>query len=201
MTDGSTVQIGTALGRFSAGEPSARDELLARTTDQLRRLASRTLRVGFPRVAMFEQTDDVIQSVALRLLKGWAEVMVSGNGRPTVDPAVYLCRVSRLLREVLLDLARKHFGSAGRRPAVPLADDDGESDTLNPVALAAFTDFHAAVEGLPDHLRRVVDLHWYQELTHAEVSGLLGIGESTSRKYWVEARVLLARRLGGNPFL
>lgn len=193
MTDGSTVQIGAALGRLVAGDPAARDELLARTADRLRRLASRTLRIGFPRVAAYEQTDDVIQSVMLRLLKGW-------DGVVDHDPAEYLCRVSRLLREVLLDLARKHFGSAGKRPPVPLTDDVG-SDTLDPAALAAYTEFHTAVEGLPDHLRRVVDLHWYQELPHAEASSLLGIGESTCRKYWVEARVLLARRLGGNPFL
>lgn len=199
MTDGSTVQIGAALDRLVSGDPAARDDLLARTTDRLRRLASRTLRVGFPRVAAFEETDDVIQSVMLRLLKGWDGVM-AGDGGVTLDPAEYLCRVSRLLREVLLDLVRKHFGSAGKRPPVPLTDDVG-SDTLNPAALAAYTDFHVAVEGLPEHLRRVVDLHWYQELTHTEVSGLLGIGESTSRKYWVEARVLLARRLGSNPFL
>jgi DNA-directed RNA polymerase specialized sigma24 family protein len=198
MTDGSTVQIGAALGRLVAGDPAARDELLARTADRLRRLAGRTLRVGFPRVAAFEQTDDVIQSVMLRLLRGWDGV-VEGEGGVALDAAEYLCRVSRLLREVLLDLARKHFGSAHRRPPVPLDDDMG-SDTLDPAALAAFTDFHTAVEELPDHLRRVVDLHWYQELTHAEVRGLLGIGESTSRKYWVEARVILARKLGGNPF-
>lgn len=200
MTDGTTVQIGAALDRLVAGDPAARDELLTRTTNRLRRLASRTLRVGFPRVAAFEQTDDVIQSVMLRLLKGWDGV-VAGEGGVTLAPAEYLCRVSRLLREVLLDLARKHFGSAARRPTVPLVDDDVGSDTLNPAALAAYTDFHVAVEALPDLLRRVVDLHWYQELTHAEVSGLLGIGESTSRKYWVEARVILARKLGSNPFL
>ena len=200
MTDGSTVKIGAALDRLVAGDAAARDDLLARTTDRLRRLASRTLRVGFPRVAAFEQTDDVIQTVMLRLLKGWDGV-VTGEGGVTLHPAEYLCRVSRLLREVLLDLARKHFGSAARRPTVPLVDSDLGSDTLNPAALATYTEFHTAVEGLPEHLRRVVDLHWYQELTHAEVSRLLGIGESTSRKYWVEARVLLARRLGGNPFL
>jgi RNA polymerase sigma factor (sigma-70 family) len=193
MSDGSTVQIGAALARLTAGDPAARDDLLARTADRLRRLAGRTLRVGFPRVAAFEQTDDVIQSVVLRLLKGW-------DGVVSDDPAEYLCRVSRLLREVLLDLARKHLGSGGKRPPLPLDVEVG-SDTLDPAAVAAFTDFHAAVEGLPDHLRRVVDLHWYQELTHSEVSHLLGIGESTSRKHWVEARLLLARRLGGNPFL
>ena len=53
---------------------------------------------------------------------------------------------------------------------------------------------------LPDHLRHVVELHWYQDVTHQDVGKLLGIAEPTSRKYWVAAKLRLAERLGKNPF-
>lgn len=165
---------------------------------------------GFARVEKFEQTDDVMQTMFLRLLKSWDATVQDDGGHPVTDAGVYLCRVSRLLREVLLDLARQHYSRAGNRPRVVSRDAADSSDggpsydpgteTLNPEPLAFWTEFHTAVSELPDNLRQVVELHWYQDVTHQDVGKLLGIAEPTSRKYWVAARPRLSERLGKNPF-
>ncbi len=211
MADSPTVEVTNALARLAAGDPAAREQLLVRTQQRLQRLASKMLHGGFSRLERFEQTDDVMQSMFLRLLKGWDGILVGERGQALTDAGVFLCRATRLLREVLLDMARQHYGRAGNRPGrVSLDAADQSSDgtpgydpgteTLNPEALALFTEFHTAVEALPDHLRQVVDLHWYQEFTHQEVADLLGIAEPTSRKYWVAARLQLTEKLGANPF-
>ncbi len=195
--------LAATLARLAAGDPAARDELFARTQLHLGRLAGRMLHGSFARVEAFEQTDDVMQSVFLRLLKSWDGVLAGDDGRPLADAAVYLSRVSRLVREVLIDMARSHHGRAGGRPArVPLDGEGGGadpgSDTHDPEPLAAWTEFHAAVGDLPEHLRRVVELRWYHDLGHDEIARLLGITSAASRKHWVSARLALARHLGRN---
>ena len=108
-------------------------------------------------------------------------------------------------------MARHHHGRSGNRPqrvSLDAGSDatsgvgglDPGSDTHDPERLALFTDFHTAVGRLPDDLRQVVDLHWYQDFTHQEVGSLLGIAEATSRKYWEAARLCLTDALGTNPF-
>lgn len=211
MSDTTTSELNAALVKLAAGDPTAREQLLVRTQQRLQRLASKMLHGGFSRVEKFEQTDDVVQTMFLRLLKGWDSILKDERDAALTDAGVFLCRVSRLLREVLLDMARQHYGRAGNRPgrvSLDAADSsvgggpgyDPGTETLNPEALALFTEFHKAVEALPEKLRQVVDLHWYQEFTHQEVADLLGFSEPASRKYWVAARLQLSEKLGTNPF-
>lgn len=203
-----THYVQLALLRLADGDQAARDELFQRAHDRVRQLVSRCLHRDFARLAALEQTDDVLQDVYLRLLKGWDRLIQDEQGNAVREPAVFLSRVSRLIREVLLDSVRHHHGRTGYRPqARSLATDDEQapafdpgSDTHNPEALAMLNDFHHRVETLPDLLRQVVDLHWYQDLSHPEVAALLGLGESTVRKYWVQARLKLIEQLGQNPF-
>jgi RNA polymerase sigma factor (sigma-70 family) len=210
MTETTLSDISSLLARLGTGDASAREDLLLRTQERLRQLASRMLRGSFNRVAGFEETDDVLQTMMFRLFKSWDKVVTGDEGRPLSDAGEYLSRASRLLREVLLDMARHHYGRGSGRPRVQSlnADDsstsgrpgiDPGSDTHDPDRLYQFTEFHQAVDRLPEHFRRVVDLHWYQGLPHIDVAQLMGIGESTVRKYWVGARLQLKDSLHGNP--
>ncbi len=204
-----TQQLQLVLARLAGGDATARDDLFRRSHDRLRQLVSRWLHRDFNRLTAVEQTDDLLQDVHIRWLKSWDRLLADEQGQIVQDPTVFLSRVSRLIREVLLDSVRHHFGRTGTRPRVhPLASAVSESgspspepgtDTYDPAALARLTEFHRAVEALPEQLRQVVDLHWYQGLSHPEVAALLGLGESTVRKYWVKARLDLIERLGKNP--
>lgn len=205
-----TRHLSMALARLAEGEAAARDELFLRTQNRLRRLLGRYLHRDFPRLAELEQTDDLLQDVHVRLLKSWDHFLQDEQGRAIQEPAVFFSRVSRLMREVLLDCARRHFGRAGERRRVQRFDPEQTQvgtpvfgpapDAQDPEVLAQLTEFHRAVEALPPPLRQVIDLHWYQELPHAEVAVMLGLGESTVRKYWVKARLSLIDQLGENPF-
>lgn len=200
------AQLSSALALLAAGHPDARIRLLEQAADRLRRLASRALRVKFEQLTKYEQTDDVLQDLYLRLHKGWDGVLTGEDGRPVTDPAVFLCRVSRLLREVLLDLKRRHYGRNNNRPGQTPLDGGGSTsdggfdpgtDTHDPAGLVDFGEFHQAVEQLPEDLRVVVDLHYYQEIPHPEVGKMLGLSEIGVRKRWTRARLAVIERLGG----
>jgi RNA polymerase sigma-70 factor (ECF subfamily) len=58
-----------------------------------------------------------------------------------------------------------------------------------------WTEFHEAVEALPDKERQVFELLWYQEMTQAEAATVLQIADSTIRRHWLSARRRLGRLL------
>src|SRR5262249_23524037 len=109
----------------------------------------------------------------------------------------------------LIDLARKIFGPEGsganRDPARrvegsqsnPAPAFDKSDSSESPERLAFWTEFHGRVESLSEEEREVVDLLWYQELTHAEAAAIVGVAERTVRRRWLAARKRLGAWLSG----
>jgi RNA polymerase sigma-70 factor (ECF subfamily) len=193
MAADSTTQLQGLIDRLSAGDPAARDELIGRAYGRLRRLAHKML-AGFPPVRSFEDTDDVLHDSLPRLTQALAAV-------PPASVADFFGLASRQMHWELLDLVQRYYGPKGPGGKhAPPAQGDGSQTTPSegvpasaddPPALAAWTEFHEAVEALPEKDRRVFELLWYQEMTQAEAA-VLGVAESTVRRHWLLAR----RRLG-----
>jgi RNA polymerase sigma factor (sigma-70 family) len=202
MADGtdSTIEIQLRLDRLRAGDESARDELLDIARLRLGRLARKMLR-AYPGVRRWEQTDDVLQNVALRLCRALKTI------RPeSVHGFVRLAALQ--IRRELIDLARHYEGpeglgrhqvsGAGRDDAeTPPGPPDPSSDTDDPARLASWSEFHETIESLPDAEREVFDLLWYQGLSQREAAALLGITERVAKRRWRSARLKLHERLGG----
>src|SRR5262249_22174472 len=178
---------------MNAGDGAARNELLAHAERRLRRLALKMLR---GRLERWVECEDVLQGAALRLCKALDAVKP-----PTVQR--FFALATEMIRRELIDLARHHFGKEG--PAAHHATDAkgrqadsgppplcGQPDsTLDPDRLALWTEFHRRVEELPDAVRAVFELVWYQELPQAEVAELLRVSVPTVKRRLVEARVRL----------
>lgn len=64
-----------------------------------------------------------------------------------------------------------------------------------PVGRGALIDLERAIAALPPGARGVFVLHDIEGFEHAEIAGLLGIAEGTSKAHLHRARRLLARRL------
>ena len=89
------------------------------------------------------------------------------------------------IRRELIDLARHYFGPQGRarratQPGWGRSADgttappyEGIETTYDPSRLAAWTEFHRAVEGLPDDERELFELLWY-----------LGLPQDDGRGFW-----------------
>ena len=70
---------------------------------------------------------------------------------------------------------------------------DGINETEE---LTKWTEFHQAVERLPENLRTVFDLLWYQELSQAEAATIMQTSERTIQRRWLDARLTLHKQLG-----
>jgi RNA polymerase sigma factor (sigma-70 family) len=195
-----TTEIQIRLDRLRAGDAAVVDELLTITADRLNRLARKMLK-DFPGVARWEQPKDVAQNAVIRLDRALRAV-----APPTARDFFRLAAAQ--LRRELIDMARHYYGprgpgahhssqagGAGQAGGVPLpATPD---TTYDPGRLAAWAEFHRAVESLSDDDRELFDLLWYQGVSQAEAAALLAVSERTINSRWLAARVRLSDALGG----
>jgi RNA polymerase sigma factor (sigma-70 family) len=180
------------LPRAIAGEEVAVDTLLRHCEERLTILTRRMLG-DFQRVRRWAETDDVLQSALVRLLKAMREV------KPATSRE-FLGLAALQIRRELLDLARRYYGPEGiganhdsqldgliRQPAEP-------ADVRNdPGALAQWTELHEQIGRLPDEEREVVALIFYQGLSQAETAELLTISVRTVQRRWHDALCKLHR--------
>lgn len=198
-----TMQIQRCLDRLQAGDESARKELIACACARLERLTRKMLR-SWERVHRWEETGDVMQNAAMRLYRSLSET------RPA--QVVDFFRLAALqIRRELYDLAKHYYGPRGlgarHATAAWKIPSNGEDESPMPwepqgdeetaANLAAWAEFHAQVDQLPEDERAVFDLIWYQELSQAEAAQLLGVSERTVKRRWAAARLHLHAILKG----
>jgi RNA polymerase sigma-70 factor (ECF subfamily) len=209
VSDESTAVLQGQLERAVTGDAEARQRLLELTRDRLMRHARRFLHGHYARLEPFAQTDDVVQQLYVKILQNQDRFWVNADGQPVRSLAEFLGHSSAWMRDVLCDQLRKAYGRDDNRPAV-LPLDGGPSDTgpqydlssstLDGEKVQRWTEFHEAVSRLPDDLRAVFDLLWYQGLAQAEAAALLGVAVPTLKLRWMKARLRVQQSLGGSPF-
>jgi len=197
------------LERAVTGDAAARQRLLELTRDRLMHHARRLLHGRYVRLEPFAQTDDVVQQLYLKVLQHQDRFWVNAHGEPVRTLAEFFGHASAWMRDVLCDLLRQSRGRDDNRPLV-LPLDGGSSgggprhepasSTLDGEKLRRWTEFHEAAARLPDDLRAVFDLLWYQELSQAEAAALLGIAVRTVKLRWMKARLQVQQALGGSHF-
>jgi RNA polymerase sigma-70 factor (ECF subfamily) len=156
----------------------------------------------YERIRRWEQTDDVVQNVAMRLYRTLESVTPE-------SPRDYFRLASLNIRRELLDLVKHYYGPQGlgtlyaSTPEATVSDErpasvDGPADlTHDPSRLEAWAEFHRQVAALPDDEREVFDLIWYQGLSRAEAAEILGVSERTLLRRWQEARLAIFDALDG----
>jgi RNA polymerase sigma-70 factor (ECF subfamily) len=205
----STTVLHGFLTRAMTGDVAARQRLLELTRDRLLSHARCLLHGRYARLEPFAQTDDVVQQLYIKILQHEDRFWVNARGEPVQTLAEFFGHSSAWMRDVLCDQLRKAYGRDDNHPAV-LPLDGGFSDTgpryepasstLNGEKLRRWTEFHEAAARLPDELRAVFDLLWYQGLTQAEAAALLGVAVPTVKLRWMKARLQVQQNLGGAPF-
>jgi RNA polymerase sigma factor (sigma-70 family) len=195
--DSQILQLQGLLDRHSKGDARARDELMALAFDPLVRLTRAMLR-KYPGVHRWEGTDDVMQGASMRLYRSLSEVTP-----PT--PADFYRLASAQIRRELIDLARRFAGPHGiganydsydpaRGPESTPSEHDESQD---PAQLAEWSAFHQQAGALPDQLRSVFDLIYYQGLSQEDAAEALGVSVRTVKRHWQKARLALHDALGG----
>ena len=209
MSDESTAVLQGQLERALTGDAAARQRLLELTRDCLVRHARHLLHGRYARLEPFAQTDDVVQQLYIKILQNQDRFWVNADGQPVHRLAEFFEHTSAWMRDVLCDLLRKECGRDDQRPAVLPLDGgsagagprhEPSSSTLDGEKVRRWTEFHETVARLPDELRAVFDLLWYQEMSQAEAAALLGIAVPTVKLRWMKARLQVQQALGGVPF-
>jgi RNA polymerase sigma-70 factor (ECF subfamily) len=209
VNDESTAVLQGYLERGLTGDAEARRRLLELIRDRLTRHARSLLHGRYARLEPVAQTDDVVQQLYLKIIRNQDRLWVNAQGEPVRTLAEFFGHTSAWMRDVLCDLLRQAYGRDDNRPAL-LPLDGGPSDTgprhepssstLDAEEVRRWTEFHEAAARLPDDLRAVFDLLWYQGMSQAEAAALLGIAVPTVKLRWMKARLRVQQALGGSPF-
>ncbi len=180
------------------GGDDALEKLIRHAREQLRRKSRKMLR-QFPKLRSQAETDDVLQQSLIRL----TETLRRGK-RPATSLHFYKM-ASLLIRRELVDMSRRDQGRYGQRPrqltnqgwsvgedARLVGDEEGGRE---PISLKDWAEFHEAVAMMPEDLREVFDLEYYQGLSQERVATLLCVSLRTVKRRWQGARIWLATRL------
>lgn len=173
------------LVRWRAGDQEALQHLIPLVYEELRRIARRQLQDERPGHTL--QSAALVHEVYLRLI----------DQRPfdTHDRAHFLAVASRLMRQVLVDHARRNL--AAKRGA----NQRVELDTLlvlpqaPRVELTALDDALKGLSKLDERQARIVELRFFGGLAVEEIADVLGSSRSTIKREWNVAKAWLTREL------
>jgi RNA polymerase sigma factor (sigma-70 family) len=190
------------LGKLQTTDDAAfdvvREEVIRLASIRMESLVRKMLR-NYPRLRRWEQTADVLQNSLFRLHHALSTIHPENAGQ-------FFGLAATQIRRELIDLTRHHFGPEGHaarhhtdgigstRGKVPSvereADNRGEPSTL-----AEWTDFHEAVQKLPEVERQIFELYWYQGLDQKTIASLLKVTDRTVKNRWRNAKLFLRRLL------
>lgn len=188
---GHTTALNQRLIEFNSGDLQAREEIIAHTCERLR-LRTRQMLRSFPNVSRWSQTDDVLQNAMIRLHISLAQV------KPESPKQFYGLAATHIRRE-LIDLARHFNGAEG--VGANHDTNDGEpikqiADTsYRPESIESWTEFHSAVDQLPEEQQVVVGLLWYEGMSQPEAAEVLAVSLATIKRRWQAARIQLSEQL------
>lgn len=200
MTDSTDGSETIALVRkFRDGDVASREALVARIYERLVRLARLILKNGSARVQRWEQTDDLVHGAWLRIQRA-----IEAHSTDFTSREQIFRLAARHLRFEIIDMHRRHRArSQGHQTKPP----DGESlgtaeeerypasESEDPKLLANWIAFHESVERMPEPLKEITDLLWYQGLTQEEAAQLLNVSVRSVKRRWRDAKLHLAQAL------
>src|SRR5262245_3727123 len=194
MNEGSSVELQGLLDRLRQGDREARQLLLERACERLRRLAGKMLHGSFPELARRHEVDSVVHETWVRLLQA-----LDKAEPPTV--ADFFGLAAHKFRQVLLDMAQGERRRAHREVlGLSGADSQGcnpsaANTTYDPARLALWTDFHEKVAMLSEQERAVFQMHYYLELPKAEIAKILELHPRKVSYLWIAATEKLGEGL------
>jgi RNA polymerase sigma factor (TIGR02999 family) len=178
-----TGDMTALLAAAQRGEDHALGGLFELLYPELRRMASARMRHTDERIVL--DTTSLVHECYLRLLRL--------ERLSTDDRRHFLCYAAKVMRSVVVDIAREQL--ALRRGG------DQVFVTLDTVAAQAMVrddsnvvDVHEALEELAaiePRLVRVVELRYFVGLSNAEIAQALGVGLRTVERDWERARSFL----------
>lgn len=182
--DPSTRPITELLRDWRAGDRSALDDLIPLVYTELRRLADGYLRRERPDHT-FRPTD----------LVGEAYVKLAGTQLDIRDRAHFFAIAARLMRQILVDHARRYAADKRGGGERPVTLDDHLAADARPDAFLELDRALDALAGFDERKAQAVELHYFGGLTRDEIAAVLGVHVNTVASDLRLAEAWLHRRL------
>jgi RNA polymerase sigma factor (TIGR02999 family) len=178
------------LQGWRAGDRKALDALLPLVYDELRRLAHHHLRN--------ERPDHTLRSTAL---VHEAYFRLVGQDFPQWESRSHFFAIAaQLMRQILVDYARRHRASKRGSGACMLTLDDAVVlPRRKDVDVVALDDALNTLAEIDPRQSRVVELRFFAGLSLEEISEVMGIATATVQRDWTAARAWLHREISRRP--
>lgn len=174
------------LDDWRAGDLQARDRLVAALYPELRRLARQVFRR--------ERGDHTLQPTAL-VNEAWLRLS-SARALDSADRGHLLATTARLMREILIDHARRH--NAAKRDGgerVTLAGQDPVADGGD-IDLIGLDTALTRLERIDPVKARIVELRYFGGLSIEETAVAMEQSPATVKRHWQAARLWLFNAIG-----
>ena len=190
MTHEAPNRVTELLQGWRAGDRKALDALLPLVYDELRRLAHHQLRN--------ERPDHTLRSTAL---VHEAYFRLVGQDFPQWEGRSHFFAVAaQLMRQILVDYARRHRASKRGSGACMLTLDDAVAlPRRKDLDIVALDDALNTLAEIDPRQSRVVELRFFAGLSLVETSAVMGIATATVQRDWTAARAWLHREISRRP--
>jgi len=183
--------VTTLLLAWSGGDRDALDQLVPLVHEELRRRARRAM--------LHERADHSLQPTAL-VNEVYLRLVDMGQVQLN-DRAHFLALAARLMRRILVDLARSQLTQ--KRGGGPVNVSLDEASMLSPGRgredLVALDDALDALAALDPRRSQVVELRFFAGLDVDETAEVLKVSRRTVMRDWTLARTWLFRELRKSP--
>jgi RNA polymerase sigma factor (TIGR02999 family) len=183
-------QVTKLLQGWRAGDRKALEDLLPLVYDELRRLAHYQLRNERPNHTL--QSTALVHEVYFRLV---------GQDLPRWEGRTHFFAIAaQLMRQILVDYARRHRASKRGGGACMLEVDDAIAlPQRKRVDIVALDDALNSLAKIDPRQSRVVELRFFVGLSLEETSEVMGIATATVQRDWTTARAWLHREICRRP--
>lgn len=182
--------VSQLLADYGAGDRDALDQLVPLVYDELHRIAASYL--SNERVGHTLQPTALVNEAYLRLVQ--AEDIAFENR------SHFLGIAARLMRQILVDYARRHGARkrGGSRQQVTLTDGVAVDEGGQDVDLLSLDEALTRLARKDDRLARLVELRYFGGLSVEETAEVLGSSARTVKRDWAAARVWLRRSMAAD---
>jgi len=179
-------EITRLLRVWRAGDRNALDALVPHVYKELRRLAHFQLQK--------ERPNHTLQSAAL-VHEAYARLV--GQDCPELASRTHFFGVAaQLMRQILVDYARRHRAhKRGRGVCLLALDDAAPLAQRKDLDVVALDDALNALAEIDPRQSRIVELRFFAGLSLEETAQVLGIGPATVQRDWTAARAWLHREM------
>ena len=185
---GNRPQVTELLDAIGRGDADARQELFTRVYDELKRIARGHVRRSGGQMSINPTT---------LLHEAWIK-FARADERQLAGSAHFYNLIAQAMRQVLLDLARKHATDKhGRGMARTELTEGIEENERSVDELLAVDDALGKLRGVDADLAQLVEWHFFAGLSFVEIARVREVTERTVRRHWDMARAFLGDAIRG----